>query len=121
FGEDIGGVGPEVRAEEVADRWSAQLLEVGAQLLAAVAPGEVGVRLAEAELGKAVHDLRTGERLGQKHGLRAAPPYARDEPFPQRERLGMRIVDAKDAHALVHPEFEDARQFQPQLAPVAAA
>ena len=42
-----------------------------------------------------------------------------DRPLPERERLGVRVVDAENAHALVDPEVEDALQLVPQRAPVA--
>ena len=70
-----------------------------------VAPGEVGVRLGEAELGQAVHHLRPRERLGQEDHLGVlARRTSRDQPLPERERLGVRVVDAEDAHALLDPE-----------------
>ncbi len=40
-----------------------------------------------------------------------------DHPFPERERLGVRIVDTEDAHTLPDPEFDDALEFVPQLLP----
>ena len=43
-----------------------------------------------------------------------------DHPFPEAERLGVRVVDAENPHALFDPEFEDAAQFLPQCLPVVA-
>ncbi|GAB4355867.1 MAG: hypothetical protein Kow0073_13180 [Immundisolibacter sp.] len=41
-----------------------------------------------------------------------------EQPFPQRERLGVRVVDAKDAHPLPEPEVGDAQQLPPQGLPI---
>ena len=43
-----------------------------------------------------------------------------DQPFPERERLGVRIVDAEDADALLHPEQDDVAQRLPQRDAVGA-
>src|SRR3954453_10764416 len=40
------------------------------------------------------------------------------QPFPERKRLGVRIIDAKNRHALLDPELEDAFQLFPQVLPV---
>ena len=66
-GEDVGRRGPEVRPEPAGTRGVGQLLAVAGQLPLRPAPGEVGVRLAEPDLGQAVHHRRVGERLGQEH------------------------------------------------------
>ena len=49
-----------------------ELGEVLDDLLLGVAPGEVGVRLREAELGQTMHDLRPRERFGEEDHLRDA-------------------------------------------------
>ena len=98
-----------------------QLGEVVGQLLLGVAPGEVGVRLAEADLGQPVHHARPREGLGQEDHVRVGGRTLRDRPFPEREGLGVRVVDAEDAHALLAPELEDAGQRLPHRAPVAAS
>src|SRR6185436_13321672 len=41
-----------------------------------------------------------------------------DQPFPQYERLRVRIVDPEDAHALRDPVVENRSDFAPQAAPV---
>src|SRR5450631_1575873 len=43
-----------------------------------------------------------------------------DHPLPEREGLGMWVVDAKYAHALRDPEKHDALEFLPQAPPVVA-
>ena len=84
------------------------------------APGEIGVGLREAELGQRLHDLRPRERLGQEQHVRVALLHFVDQPFPERKRLGVRIVDAEDAHALLHPEQDDVAQRLPQRDAVGA-
>ncbi len=41
-----------------------------------------------------------------------------DQPLPERERLGVGIVDAENGHALLDPEQDDREELVPQLAPV---
>src|SRR5579883_2696147 len=62
--ENVGRIRPEIRTEEVGG--AGEFGEVVDQLLLRVAPGEVGVRLREAELGKAVHHLRPRESFGEE-------------------------------------------------------
>ena len=116
--QDVRGVGPQAGAKKLAHGRLGQLGEVLTQLPAAVAPGEVGIGLAEAQLGQPVHDLRPRERLGQEDHVRLALFHFRDQPLPEVERLGMRIVHPEGAHPLIHPEHEDAQELLPELAPV---
>ena len=64
----------------------AQFGEVLRQLVLGVAPGEVGVRLGEADLGQAVHHLGPGERLGQEDRVRMVAQDVGDDPLPERHR-----------------------------------
>src|SRR5262245_26556889 len=41
-------------------------------------------------------------------------------PFPELEALGMRVVDAEDAHAALDPELEHALQLLPERLPLRA-
>src|SRR5206468_7609111 len=43
-----------------------------------------------------------------------------EHPFPECERLGVRVVHPEHAHSLVDPEFDDAFQLFPQWLPVFA-
>ena len=43
-----------------------------------------------------------------------------DQPFPEPERLGVRVVDAEDPDAALDPEQRDVEQRLPQRAPVVA-
>ena len=78
-----GRVRPDVRAEELRHRRVGELLEVLGQLLLVGAPREVGVGLAEPDLGQAVHHLRPGERLGQEERLRVRALELADAPTPR--------------------------------------
>ncbi len=42
---------------------------------------------------------------------------SRDQPLPEVERLGVRVVDAEDPDALLGPEQDHARQLLPQRLP----
>ena len=68
------------------------------------APGKIGIGLGKAKLGKRLHHFGPGEGLRQKDHVRIDDLDLPDQPFPERKRLGVRVVDAKDAHSLRHPE-----------------
>src|SRR6266576_686450 len=103
LGEDVRRVRPQVRAHELDDRRAGDLAQVLRELPRGVAPREVGVRLAEARLGEAVHHLRPCERIRKEDDLGVLALDLGDEPVPERERLGVRVVDTQDLHALRHP------------------
>ena len=74
--QDVGRVGEEVRPEVLLLAGVGQLGDVLGQLPARVLPGEVGVGLAEADLGQMAHHRPPGERLGEEHhvGIDARGP-----------------------------------------------
>ena len=69
-------------------------------------------------LREAMHRVRARERLGEEDHVGMSPLHLADQPFPHRERLGVRIVHPKDAHPLRDPVVDDALQLVPQRAPV---
>src|SRR5712692_1754659 len=64
--QDVGRIDEEIGPEIFAFGIAGDLAHVGLQFLLARAPSEVGVGLAEAELGERLHDLGSGEGLGQE-------------------------------------------------------
>ncbi len=119
-GQDVRRVRPAVRAEVFACRRGVQFSEVLGELLLGLAPGEIRVRLRESHLRKPVHHARAGESLRQEDHLRMLAPELAERPFPERERLGVRVVHPEDAHALPHPVHEHAVQLAPERAPFGA-
>ena len=109
-----GRVDEEVRPHGVAAFALRQLGQVVGQLGLAVPPGEVGVGLGEADLGEALHHLRPGEGLGEEDDVGVLVLHLADHPLPERERLGVRVVDAEDANAVLDPEQDDVAQRVPQ-------
>ncbi len=99
-GIDVRRVDEEMRTEEIRHRLFGKLGEVRSQLIFGVAPGEIRVRLRESDLRQPVHHRRPGEGLGEKDHVRVARADVIDQPLPERQRLGVRIVDAEDAHPL---------------------
>ena len=93
-------------------RLSRQLLHVLLDLPLLVAPGEVGVGLLEAGLAEGMHHCRLGESLGQEEHIRIGLANLSEQPGPEIDRLGMRIVDAEDAYAVAHPELDDPQALQ---------
>ena len=91
-----------------------QLGHVLRQLPARVLPGEVGVGLREAELGQVAHHRAARERLGQEHHVAVALVDLGDQPLPERERLGVGVVDAEDLDAAVDPPEHDLEQRVPE-------
>ena len=116
--EDVGGVGPDVAAEEVGDGWVGDLGEVVGELSLAGAPGEVGVGLGEAGFGEGVGDVGAGKGFGEEDGVRGDTEDFGDAPLPEGESLGVGVVDAEDADAVPGPEEEDVAEGVPEAAPV---
>ena len=112
--EDVGRVGPEVRAEPPRGRPTDQLLAVAAQVPGRGPPREVRVALVEAHLGEGVHHRRQGERLGQQHQVGPTLQQLGDDPRPERQRLGVRVVDPEDPHPPLGPRLEHAAARLPQ-------
>ena len=118
--QDVGRIRPDVWPEVFARRLLRELGEVLGQFPARVAPGEVGVRLREAELRQPVHHAGTGERLREENQLGMLGFQLRDAPLPEGKGLGVRVVDPEDRHAVADPELEDALQLGPEAARVFA-
>src|SRR6266566_4525967 len=112
--QDVRRIDEEIGPEIFAFGITGDFAHIGLQLLLARAPSEVGVGLAEAELGERLHHLGSGEGLGQEDDVRIDGLDFSDQPLPERKRLGMRIVDAKDAHPLRDPEQHDVAQRLPK-------
>src|SRR6516165_2118054 len=112
--QDVGRIDEEIGPEIFAFGITGDLTQISLQLLLARAPSEVGVGLAEAELGERLHHLGAGEGLGQKDDIRVDGLNFSDQPLPERKRLGMRIVDAKDTHPLRDPEQHGVAQGLPK-------
>ena len=109
---DVRRVGEEVRPVILA-HLAHQLGDVLDELLLRVAPGEVGVGLLEADLRELLHHLRPGEGLGEEDHVGMAIVHLADQPLPERERLGVRVVDAEDLHPVSDPEQHDVAQPMP--------
>ena len=120
-GEDVRRGEEEVGPEVLALRAVGELVDVLGELPAVVLPGEVRVALREADLGQLAHDRAAGERLGQEDHVGVGRADLRDQPLPEGEGLGVRVVDAEDLHAAVDPVAHDVQQRVPQAAPVLGA
>ena len=75
------------------------------------APGEVRVGLVVADGAEPVHHRRPRERLGQEDHVGVGTPDLAEQLLPERQRLGVRVVDAEDPHAVLHPEPDDAEHL----------
>ena len=96
---------PERGAQE-GRRVARQLPHVLLQLPPEVAPGVVGVGLLEARLGEGVHHRRLGEGLRQPDDLGMVGGHVGDQPLPERDRLGVGVVDPEERHAVVDPDLD---------------
>jgi len=74
------------------------------------APRKIGVGLGEAQLGEPVHHLGPRECLGEEYHVGMGALDFTDHPLPEREGLGVWIVDAK------HPQ-RSRRWDTPTLPP----
>ena len=107
--QDVGGVDEQVGPPVVGD--VGDLLAEFGQLPLRRAPGEVGVRLGEAQFGQTVQAGRAGERLGQEQHVGVGVLGLGDQPGPEVGRLGVRVVDPKNLDAVIHPEPHHAQHF----------
>ena len=112
--EDVRGVGPERRAHVRRQRGLGELGDVVPQLPGVVPPGEVRVALREADLGQLGHHGGVGEGLGQEHDVRVAALDVGDHPGPERQRLGVRVVDPEGPDAVRDPVLEDVAARRPE-------
>ena len=108
--QDVGGVDEEVGPQEVRGLLR-QLGEVLLELPLLVAPGEVRVALVEADPGQRLHHRRPGERLGEEQHVRVGLAHLGQQPLPERDRLGVRVVDPEHPHAEVHPLPDDPQHL----------
>ena len=112
-GQDVRRVGEKVRAQVIRRPRRAQFGAVCSQLLLRVAPGEISVALGEAGLGQHTHHFRLGEGLAEKNKVGKLGSGFRNEPLPERHRLGVRIVDPEGTHPAFRPPQNQALQFAP--------
>ncbi|KAI3480411.1 hypothetical protein L1887_57425 [Cichorium endivia] len=111
---DVRRVDEEVRPVAQRPGRLVEGLEVLLDFRLGVAPGEVGVTLAVADLAQPGHHRRLGKGFGEEHHFRVAAADIGDQPLPERQRLGVRVVDAELGDALVDPALHHVAQGQPQ-------
>ncbi len=112
--EDVRGVGPEVGPQPVGRGTARKFLHVARQLVLCGPPGEIRVALGEADLGQLRHHLGSGERLGEEDHLGVRPLDLGNEPSPERHGLGVRVVDAEDAHPEADPVVQNRATGLPE-------
>ncbi len=65
----------------------------------------------EADRPEPVHHRRAGEGLGEEEHVGIGAAHLADQPLPERERLGVRVVDAEDPHPVGHPVLDDPQHL----------
>ncbi|KJU82236.1 membrane protein [Candidatus Magnetobacterium bavaricum] len=118
--QDIGRVGKEIAPDILADLILRQVGKVLDDLVLKISPGKVRIRLRKAGLGQDLHHRRPGERLRQKDGVGILILHLRNEPLPERHRLGMRVVNPEDTDVFCTPEQDDITHLGPHLLPTVA-
>src|SRR5579863_4667968 len=116
--ENVGRIGPKVRAIVFAHAGFRELLKIAGQLGLGIAPGEIRVGLRKANLGETIHQLRASKSFRQKQDFRVLTLNLGNHPFPKGKGLRVGIIDAEQAHTVLDPEQRDTLQFVPQLPPV---
>src|SRR5262249_11812768 len=119
--KNVGRVRPEIWPEIFAHLCLRQLREIVDELLLRISPCEIGVALVKAGSGKRAHHLWPGERFGEENRVWIFFANAFDQILPERNRLGVWIVDAKDPHTALGPKQHDALHLGPEFAPVFAS
>ena len=108
--EDVGGVDEEVGPHQVV-ALAGELAEVVLDLAAGGAPREVRVGLVEPDRPQPVHHRRPGERLGEEDHVGVGRADLAQQPLPERDRLGVGVVDAEDPDAVRHPVADDPQHL----------
>ena len=85
------------------------------ELLLRISPGEIGVALVETGFGQRFHHLWPGERFGEKDCVGIFLADACDQILPERDRLGVRIIHAKDAHPALGPKQTRCSSSPPRV------
>src|SRR3546814_2300470 len=80
-----------------------------------MSPREVRVALREADLAEAIHHRGPRERFGQEDCVGMTRANVGNEPLPERQRFGMRIVDAENQNAFADPEFDRSEEHTSEL------
>ena len=117
LGQDVRRIDEEIGAQVLAHVGLRELGEILGDLRLGVPPGEVRIRLREPDLRQMAHHLRAGERLGQEDDVRMLPADAGHHPLPEAERLGVRVVDAKDPDTVPDPEEHHPGELVPERRP----
>ncbi len=111
--QDVGSVGEEVRPHVGRSR-TRQFVQVLDDLVFAIAPREVGVALLEADFRERLHHRWFREGFGEEENIGVGGIDGRDQPIPEPQRLGVRVVDSKDADTAIHPHAHDAFDLRVQ-------
>ena len=82
--------------------------EVVGEFLFCVAPSEVRVGLGKTQFGQPVHYVGPCERFRKEKNIGMLSFNFADHPFPEGERLCVRIIYPKDSNTLLNPEIENA-------------
>ena len=109
-GKDVRGIDPEVRPKEVR-RLMCDLASVRDQLILGHAPGEVGIGLLETSLTEGMHHRRARKCFREEDDLGMVAIDRCDQLLPEMDRLGMRIIDAKECDPLSYPVLDDAKHL----------
>ena len=115
--QDVRRVGEQVRPQVLADVGLGQLGEVLGELRRRVPPREVAVRLREAALARWRITFGRVNASDRKIVSGWSRLISASAQCPEPERLGVRVVDAEDRHAVADPELEDVLQLRPQRLP----
>src|SRR5262249_17532589 len=103
-------VDEQMRAKELLDLAGGDFDKIVGQLLLCVTPSEIGIRLRKANFRQPIHHFWAGEGLRKKNYVCVLGTHLRDQPFPERQRFSVRIIDAKESYTFVRPEQDDVPQ-----------
>src|SRR5215218_8767283 len=105
--KNVRRVDKEIRPKKISLWIADELVQILLQLPSLGPPREVCVGLREAQLGKPLHERRSGKGLGQEDYVRMQPLNFLDQPLPELKGLGMRVIHPENAHALGNPKKND--------------
>ena len=114
FVQYVWRIRPEIWLEVFTYRRPRELFQIALQFGLRVTPRKVCVRLCKAPLGQAVHHARPRECFREKNRVGIAHSQSAQTPLPEGQRLRVRVVNAKHAHAAVEPRIQTLNKARPR-------
>ena len=90
-----------------------QLFKIISDFLFVISPSKISVGLGEACFCERFHHFGTSKGFGQEDHFRMPALHFVDQPFPEKDGFGVRIVNAEAGYSVFCPEDQDTKELLP--------